>query len=127
MKDIDEFIQDFSITEDILNTFTCGYCWHFAKLLQVTFNRGSVVWLAPFSHVGFMDIDSKVYDIYGEYEGEVFYYIPEEYCGNLLDGFRHINKEVSYVSKEKILSVIKNYCLLSNVDYEEDVENLLKE
>lgn len=125
MKDVNDFIQDFNTTEDILNAFTGGYCWHFAKLLQATFNRGSVVWLAPFSHIGFMDTDGRVYDIYGEYEGEAFYYIPEEYCGNLLDNFRHIDKEVSYTSKEKILSVIKNYCLLSNVDYEEDVERYL--
>lgn len=80
------------IIEDILyDQFACGYCYHFAYMLQATFHRGEIVWTAPFGHIAWQDIDGHVYDINGTYTGEAEYFIPIRYIQTYISDFTHEN------------------------------------
>lgn len=107
------------------NLYRAGYCYHFANILKATFKRGEVVWLAPFSHCGWQDIDGKVYDAEGYYEGEAFYAIPESYCEDIIIDFSHKDgiPDTKYYSREKLISAVKEYCKKSGETYQPDIEN----
>lgn len=128
MNDVQEFIKKFTghtghpSAEMILQEqFANGYCWHFAHVLKDAFRRGAVVWLAPSGHIGFKDVNGKVYDIGGEYHGDAFYEIPEVYLGHLLDGFRHIGDPFC-TTTEELVEVCRRYCTDTGTLYDPAIE-----
>lgn len=74
--------------------FTAGYCFYFAHMLQVAFNRGRVVFAAPLSHIIWEDDNGCAYDFYG-----IFYdYAFGIDLQNVLDieGFKHVHAPFRY-------------------------------
>ena len=117
LSEVEKFINNFmdrpETEQKILRKqFMEGYCWHFAHMLQDTFNRGAVVWAAPFGHICWQDNDGKVYDIEGEYTGEAFYMIPEKFAemivpGNMLD-FKHIPDKFYGTTRKNALKLSRH-------------------
>lgn len=115
-----EFIDNFSTFnhvwsvkeyEEFRKLFTQGYCWHFAKMLQATFGRGTVCVAFPIAHMVWVDTDGTAYDIDGIDITKCYYYIPEEYLGNELNNFKHIpDKWVIPASKGELIEIAKKYC-----------------
>lgn len=68
---------DSDVLYDVLDRqFTGGYCYHFAVILKSVFNRGTICYTWPFSHIVWKDDDNRMYDFNGEYSGEAEYFIP---------------------------------------------------
>lgn len=110
-------------------TFRGGYCYYFAHMLQLAFDRGTVCFTAPFSHWVWEDLDGKLYDIEGLYEGEAFYFIPEnEYTLNDMSSFKH-RDGIEFVkpSPEDCINMMKEYCARNSIQYNPDVEWFLKQ
>lgn len=104
-------------SEEFRDLFRAGYCWHFAKMLQTTFNRGTVCITFPIGHFIWLDTDGSAYDIDGFDITEHYYYIPEEYLGSELDAFKHIsNLYVSNATNEDLLKIAKKYCKDNNIE-----------
>ena len=127
---VDEFIRTMITHSDfpdvIIDLFRNGYCWHFAKMLQAVFERGTVCWAAPFGHMVWVDNDNTPYDSEGIYDGEALYFIPENYLGELVDDFKH-TKEAIGVTKNDLKGIILQYCLDNKVQYyEDDINYFLK-
>ena len=79
--------------DQIRSFFRSGYCWHFAKILQSTFGRGTVCMTYPLGHMVWVDIDGLAYDIEGPYEMElhdVDMFLPESFLSGTLCAFTHI-------------------------------------
>lgn len=114
-----------SLLESTRSLFRAGYCYYFAHMLKVAFNRGEVCWAAPFGHIVWVDTDGIPYDIEGIYEGEAFYLIPERFLGNHIEDFKHIGTEVNS-SKEELIKIMKSYCIVTAYEYDEKVEDYLK-
>ena len=115
LSEVEKFINDFmdrpEAEQKILRKqFMEGYCWHFAHMLQDTFNRGTVVWAAPFGHICWQDNDGKVYDIEGEYTGEAFYMIPDK---------------IHNTDRNEIIKIIKAYCKETGKNYYSKIEDYL--
>jgi len=84
---------------------------YIALMLKGLFNRGEIVWAAPFGHIMWKDIDEVPYDIYGAYGSEYEYLIPIEYLGDDIKDFTHLSsdKKRNGASKERIQEIIDNY------------------
>lgn len=133
MDDIEKFIERFvtwqgideNQMEAIRARFMAGFCWHFAHMLQTTFDRGTVVWAAPFGHICFQDTNGKVYDIEGRRDikdDETYYYIPESYLKDMVNDFKHT--DMSYdASAEELIDICKRYCQDTGVKYEPSIES----
>lgn len=91
----DVLIED--SVESVRSTFRAGYCYYFAEMLKLAFNRGCVCWAAPFSHIVWCDINGVAYDIEGVYFGEADYLIPVEYIKDSLWSFKHIPNETGII------------------------------
>lgn len=109
------FINDFlSYQEDaeaahaLQDQFRSGYCYHFALMLKGLFDRGQVVWLAPYEQIGWQDDDGVVYTVGGVYQddGEP---IPVSWLGDAIKDFAHISGEHFGASSEYIQEVIRKY------------------
>ena len=98
----DEFIKKFVTQNDIRETFLSGYCYYFANILKEAFNRGTIVWAAPYSHICWMDINDNVYDADGlRNDHEVELYVPASYFSEKdLADFKHVN--AYHIGKEEI-------------------------
>lgn len=104
-------------SEEFRDLFRAGYCWHFAKMLQTTFNRGTVCITFPIGHFIWLDTDGSAYDIDGFDITEHYYYVPEEYLGRELDAFKHIpNLYVPDATNEDLLKIAKKYCKDNNIE-----------
>jgi hypothetical protein len=109
------------------NFYRSGYCFHFANILKSVFQRGEIVWMAPFSHIAWEDTDGIVYDCEGKYCGEAFYAIPEKYCGESIMDFSHREGIPDrYRSKEELIEIVKYYCKETNTEYDSSIENWFK-
>ena len=134
LSEVEKFINNFmdrpEAEQKILRKqFMEGYCWHFAHMLQDTFDRGTVVWAAPFGHICWQDNDGKVYDIEGEYTGEAFYMIPEKFTemivpGNMFD-FKHIPDKIHNTDRNEMIKIIKAYCKETGKSYYSKIEDYL--
>lgn len=109
------FINDFIIFQgkeksEVLRTqFMCGYCYHFAKILQSVFKRGTCCICAPYGHVVWQDENGVAYDLDGVYYGDAEYLISEEFAGDLiLDFVRRPNCNHN-TTKEEIEDLMKRY------------------
>ena len=96
-----EFIADFIFklipnvdleisSKCIKDTFRAGYCYYFANMLQLAFNRGCICWTAPLGHMVWVDVNGIAYDIEGVYDGNADYLIPIEYMGGTISSFKHV-------------------------------------
>lgn len=132
INDVEQFIENFvthlgddvNQMESVRALFHAGYCWHFAHMLQCTFNRGSVVWAAPFGHICFKDINGIIYDIEGRRDvkgDETYYYIPESYLKDAINDFKHVGTPHGTTAKE-LIEICKSYCLDTGVTYESSIE-----
>lgn len=117
------------IYEGIRLLYHSGYCYHFASILKSAFNRGRLVWMAPFSHMAWEDTDTVVYDCEGKYEGEAFYAIPIDDIGENVDSFTHTKdpSTIHFPSKDELISVIKKYCKDSGETYCPEIEEYLRD
>ena len=122
---IDDFIENY---EELRKLFTQGFCWQFAKMLQATFDRGTVCMAFPNGHMVWVDDDGTAYDIDGIDITECYYYIPEEYLGNQIINFKHIpHKWVIPATREEVLEIAKKYCADNNIEIDSQlVEELSK-
>ena len=77
MNEVEEFIETFlnkhNLAGELETQFANGFCYHFALMLKGLFNRGEIVWAAPFGHIMWKDVDGVSYDIYGAYGSEYDY------------------------------------------------------
>lgn len=109
------FINDFldyqgeaEAAQVLQDQFRTGYCYHFALMLKGIFDRGQVVWLAPYEQIGWQDDDGVVYTVGGVYQddGEP---IPVSWLGDAIKDFAHIPGEHFGASNEYIQEVIRKY------------------
>ena len=113
--EVEEFIENFvsksKSPREIEKQFANGFCYHFALMLKGLFNRGEIVWAAPFGHIMWKDIDGVPYDIYGAYGSEYEYLIPIKYLGDDIKDFTHLSSDNKRIgtSKERIQEIIDNY------------------
>jgi len=122
------------VAECVRLHFRSGYCWHFATMLKSAFNRGEICWAAPLNHFVWRDIDGICYDIEGKYEehinGDAFYFIPEKYLGEYINGFKHISpesdKEYRIICADQLICIVKQYCTDMNIAYDERIEYYFK-
>ena len=89
-KGIQRINDDYTV-DAIYNLFSNGYCFYFAKMLEMAF-EGKAVWLYKRSHIVFQTPDKICYDIWGVFidcvNSEIF---PiEALTRTPLDGFMHI-------------------------------------
>ena len=87
----------------IRQLFHNGYCYYFANMLKIAFNRGEVCWAAPYGHFVWQDNDGICYDIEGVTISEADYFIPVSYIGDGIKDFLHI-RDVSYNATQEDLS-----------------------
>lgn len=134
LTDVELFINQFMaqcvVPEYLRTQFRSGYCWHFAHILLDTFERGSVVWTAPFGHVCWEDTDGTVYDIEGEYHGEAYYFIPEDFIMKIspihMRTFRHLPNDKTITPKGELVRIMQEYCKAYDEIYDSEAESYLK-
>lgn len=125
MNKVEEFIAEFRgdnleipekdlIVESVINkytNYTQGYCYYFAKILQLAFQRGDVVILAPFGHMVWRDTDGELYDIEGKLDERDYperaCEIKEEYLGDTIKDFLHRKDFVHNTTDEEINKLIE--------------------
>lgn len=95
--------------ETIYDTFAAGYCYYFAHMLELAFNRGKVCWAAPFGHFVWVDIDNTPYDISGVYDGEAETFIPERYLGDAVKDFKHVPDDAYNATDKEIAQIMERY------------------
>lgn len=126
------FINDFlGYQEDaeaarvLQDQFRSGYCYHFALMLKGLFDRGQVVWLAPYEQIGWQDDDGVVYTVGGVYQddGEP---IPVSWLGDAIKDFSHISGEHFGASSEYIQEIIRKYHAHSDQPTSEPSEALFR-
>lgn len=92
---------------DILyNQFANGYCYYFAHMLKIAFQRGEICWAAPLGHIVWMDTNNVAYDISGCNDSECQYYIPTSMLGDMIKDFTHVPGDEYNASEQEIASVI---------------------
>lgn len=104
-KDVITFISDFlykktphvsdgDSSDVIYQLFGCKYCYYFACILKIAFNRGDVCWHKGHGHIVWRDDNGVAYDIGGVFEdygdGDL---IPVETIGTIVDDFKHLPAE----------------------------------
>lgn len=89
--------------------FRAGYCYYFAVMLKAAFNRGQIVWCAPYWHIAWQDENDVVYDIEGVNHSDCDYYIPVSYIEEGLKDFKRVPGEIFNASPEYIKDAILRY------------------
>jgi hypothetical protein len=112
-------------SEPLRMLYRTEYCWHFAHMLKTAFDRGTVCWTAPYSHVIWMDADGTAYDCEGICKNDSFYLIPEEYIpANMLQYFKHMpDRYVKEATREQLIKIVKTYCEETGCEYRPEIEN----
>lgn len=119
-KEADEevlmFIADFVLhnpkldSEDLSSLFTAGYCYYFAHMLKIAFNRGEVCLCAPYSHFVWLDDTNNIaYDIQGVYDGEAEVFIPYTAMGDMVKDFTHVRSQYHNTTEFEIQKLINNH------------------
>ena len=110
-SEVIEFIKSFLSNDKydiMLNKFYTTYSYQFAEMLKSTFDRGTVCWLAPHSHIVWMDDNGVPYDIKGLNKDKCEEYIPVHYLGDSLEYFKHIRISRT-LPAEEIREIIDRY------------------
>lgn len=106
---IADFINHSGNDEIMQNLFHNGYCYYFAHMLKVAFQRGNVCLAAPYGHFVWVDENGVPYDIEGVNITEAEYYIPEKFMGEMVKDFLHI-RNVSYkATKDDVANLMALY------------------
>ena len=114
--DVLKFIAQFvawSPTTDgdtIHNQFANGYCFYFANILKIAFNRGGVCLAGPYGHIVWVDDNGTAYDIDGvnvEYDA----LIPVEELGQGIEDFMHVPGKEGYSEPEDIACLMREYAV----------------
>lgn len=95
--------------ETIRSLFHNGYCYYFANMLKLAFNRGEVCWAAPYGHIVWRDEDGICYDIEGVTVSEAEHFIPIHYLGDKVKDFLHVRDVAANASQEDIDEIIARY------------------
>lgn len=122
------FINKFrNNSQNILELFESGYCYYFANLLKEAFERGRIVWAAPYPHICWMDINGDVYDINGlRNDPEIDLYVPIKYLSDIdIANFKHvlaekINKSDISDPNDLMFKYAKKLCSSYNFIFKED-------
>lgn len=135
-EEILEFIENYrtcwgefpdDAAETVRRLHRNGFCWHFAQMLKVTFERGEVCWAAPFAHMVWVDEDGTPYDIEGTYVGEAIYFIPEYYIRRYIQDFKHIPGQVRISPTEtELIHTVQRYCHDQKLAYDAYIERLMR-
>ena len=120
-KEVEGFINHFvnyheGIQNSLEKQFANGFCYHFALMLKNLFNRGEIVWAAPYGHIMWKDEDETPYDIYGANGSEYDYLIPIEYLGKYIDNFTHLPSKTKGITKKQLNNIINKYKKDFNID-----------
>lgn len=89
--------------------FSAGYCWYFAHILKLAFERGQVCYAYYENHFvwldGISEVDDVAYDIHGVNKcwGHL---IPEELLGNGIWDFKHVANMQSGMEDQEIISLL---------------------
>ena len=75
--------------ETIRHLFEAGYCYYFAKALEIAFPGGKVCLCYPYGHIVYV-YNKIAYDINGISDAEYGMYIPVEQLGTHINDFLHI-------------------------------------
>ena len=97
-KEYDPVVLDFigqiaDWDDTVMDLFSGGYCWHFARLLQTTFGRGTLALTEPFGHIVWVDHNGCAYDIDGAYDPETSdcdRLLDLRFLGDLVRDFMHV-------------------------------------
>lgn len=109
-EDVLKFICKFnSRSFDLYDVFASGYCYYFANMLKLAFNRGMVCWSAGRAHIVWLDDNDVAYDIGGVYY-DYTRLLPVEYLGDSIVDFMHT--DLMYVPEDKVL---RDRCNKNNV------------
>jgi len=110
-----DFIRNFLCKDNNEDTvralqtiFSGGYCYYFAHMLKLAFQRGEVCWCAPYGHFCWVDEDEIPYDIFGICVTEAEHFIPEHYLGNAITDFLH-NGVFYGATEQEIKNIITRY------------------
>lgn len=97
LKFIDEIYasQPKENREAIRRLFHCGYCYYFANMLKLAFNRGTVCLAYPFGHVVWLDVDGVAYDIEGVTASEYEKLVDIDCFPELKYDFMHVDGLIS--------------------------------
>lgn len=94
---------------DVLHrVFANGYCFYFAHMLKIAFNRGQVMLAAPRGHIVWVDDDGCAYDIDGIFKDYCFE-IPIDALGNGIEDFMHVSGKDGFNSLQDIINLCKTY------------------
>lgn len=116
MKTIEQFIDDFITSQNtyiehgeeaLRHTFRAGYCYYFAKMLEVAYPGGEVCNCFPYGHMVY-SYKGKYYDIEGEYKQDCDYLIPERFLGDAVKDFMH-NGSDNGTTKEELTGILQSY------------------
>ena len=101
---IDQFENKAKDPEVLRDIFTNGYCYYFAKMLEIAFPGGEVCLCYPKGHF-VHSYEDKAYDIWGEnHLEETLKLIPAKEMGPLLGDFLWNGTEHN-TSKEEIAAL----------------------
>lgn len=94
--------------EVIRQVFASGYCFYFAHMLRLAFNRGKIVLAAPKGHIVWLDDDGCAYDIDGIFK-DYYFEIPVEALGDGIEDCMHVPGKTHYNTKEDVIRLLKEY------------------
>ena len=100
--------------------------YQFANTIKTYFNRGTIVWAAPYQKVCFKDVDNSIYYTTGKIHSKPMYWIEEEYWDCVIKDCFKQNKKENF-TKENIINNIRNFCKIKNYIVDEDKINEFKE
>ena len=122
--------------ETIHDLFRNGYCYWFAHMLMVAFDRGRLCMTYPFGHIVWQDDDGLSYDVEGAYhldDTDCEALIPMKFFGDIQYDFMHIpNKEyraekdfhewAQFMYMTDVYATTKIFIEMpkENIDYEQD-------
>lgn len=105
-----DFCHDFTMHqgeenyEVLRKQFMCGYCLHFAYILQSMFPGGEICLCFPYGHVVY--VYNKVrYDVEGVSTAEYDMLIPIDFIGDAIKDFKHIRSEVFDSTPEDLVRI----------------------
>lgn len=116
--------------DPIYDLFANGYCYYFANMLKLAFNRGEVCWHRNHGHIVWLDDNGIAYDaggVFDEYDNENDL-LPCNMLGELLVDFKHNGKE--YESSNSLISkwsetLNMSHCRAVSLIYKQIPENEL--
>ena len=104
--------------------FKNGYCYYFAHMLKLAFNRGEVCWAAPNSHFVWVDDDGIAYDIDGKYNlsaNKCMYLIPEKDTEDFVEDFLKTSQH--WTERKYVKELIQKYCEKVHVAFLPGIED----